>query len=68
MGNTPAIPNFVRTQEKQMKTKEETLENLKNAAWAADKASIAAMEAANVAWEEYIDARRKSWTQGDKTI
>jgi hypothetical protein len=51
-----------------MKTKEETLENLKNAAWAADKASIAAMEAANVAWEEYIDARRKSWTQGDKTI
>jgi hypothetical protein len=23
MGNTPAIPNFVRTQEKQMKTKEE---------------------------------------------
>lgn len=36
-----------------------TIEKLKNAAWAADAASIAAMEAADVAWESYIDARQK---------
>lgn len=54
-----------------METKEEqmtTIEKLKNAAWAADAASIAAMEAADVAWESYIDARRKSWAKGDKAI
>jgi hypothetical protein len=53
---------------KQMETKEEqmeTIEKLKNAAWAADAASIAAMEAADVAWESYIDARRKSWAKGE---
>ena len=64
-------PNIVRTQEKQMETKEEQMtriEKLKNAAWAADAASIAAMEAADVAWESYIDARRKSWAKGDKAI
>ena len=63
--------HLVRTQEKQMETKEEQMtmiEKLKNAAWAADAASIAAMEAADVAWESYIDARRKSWAKGDKAI
>jgi hypothetical protein len=66
LGTTKEIQ--MKTKEEQMTTKEEqmtTIEKLKNAAWAADAASIAAMEAADVAWESYIDARRKSWAKGE---
>jgi hypothetical protein len=63
MGNTPAIPNFVRTQEKQMKTKEE-LDKAKAKAKAAEiiRAAIDALGArakAACATREVFESKAK---------